>query len=111
MPIKLTINPNSSIDAVPQTHLDHHSKVSNVKIRAILMAATVIACLTGCVTPAQLQRQNDQLLLINTNLLQIQANQLKAQELQKNQISLQMQGNAQQALSSALTQGKGHDHD
>ncbi len=82
-----------------------------MNICAILVAATVIACLTGCVTPAQLQRQNEQLLLINTNLIQIQANQLKAQELQKNQLSLQMQGNAQQALSSALSQVKGHDHD
>lgn len=66
-----------------------------MNIRALLVAATVTACLTGCTNPAQLQRQNDQLLLINANLLQIQANQLQSLALQKTQAALQEQNNLQ----------------
>ncbi|WP_456293276.1 hypothetical protein [Pseudomonas sp. AK106] len=82
-----------------------------MNIRALLVAATVTACLTGCVSPAQLQRQNDQMQLINANLLQIQANQAQALQQQKAQTSLLMQGNALQAMSSAQVQEKGHSHD
>ncbi|CZT26013.1 hypothetical protein PCPL58_p1107 (plasmid) [Pseudomonas cerasi] len=86
-------------------------KVLTMNVRALLVAATVTACLTGCTTPAQLQQQNDQLLLINTNLLQIQANQLQALALQKTQVSLQIESNNLQALRNAQAQPKGPRHD
>lgn len=79
-----------------------------MKIRALLVAATVIACLTGCVTPAQFQRQNDQLLLINANLLQIRANQIEALGLQKTQAALQEQNNNLQNMGNALAEERGH---
>lgn len=83
-----------------------------MKIRALLVAATVTACLAGCVTPAQFQRQNDQLLLINANLLQIQANQLQSLALQKPQAALQEQNNLQAMRNAqAQAQEKGHGHD
>lgn len=82
-----------------------------MNVRAMLVAATVTTCLTGCATSAQLQQQNDQLLLINTNLLQIQANQLQALALQKTQVSLQIESNNLQALRNAQAQPKGPRHD
>lgn len=60
----------------------------------MLVAASVAACLTVCASPAQIQRQNDQVLLINANLQQIQANRIKALALQQAQAAYQVQGNA-----------------
>ncbi|KPB77226.1 Uncharacterized protein AC505_1494 [Pseudomonas syringae pv. maculicola] len=51
------------------------------------------------------------MLLINTNLLQIQANQLQALALQKTQVSLQIESNNLQALRNAQAQPKGPRHD
>jgi uncharacterized protein YcfL len=79
-----------------------------MNIRALLVAATVTAFLSGCVTPAQFQRQNDQLLLINANLLQIQANQLQVLALQRTQAALQEQNNNLQTVQNAQAQERGH---
>ena len=73
-----------------------------MNIKSMLGAAVVVACLTGCATPAQIQRQNDQLLLINASLQQIQANQMKALAMQQVQASYQVQSNALLATQAQL---------
>jgi len=62
------------------------------------VSAMIMLGLTGCATQSQVAEQSSQLQAIHLTLMQIQANQQQALELQKTQAALQVQSNNQQAI-------------
>ncbi|KPB17959.1 hypothetical protein [Pseudomonas amygdali] len=65
---------------------------------ALTLSAVFMLSLSGCATQSQLDRQSNQLEVINASLKQIQANQQQSIDLQKLQADLQQQSNNEQAL-------------
>jgi murein lipoprotein len=62
---------------------------------ALTLSAVFMLSLSGCATQSQVDQQTRQLIEVNNTLKQIQAAQQVSIALQQNQVSLQVQGNAQ----------------
>ncbi|NJP03491.1 hypothetical protein HBH25_21885 [Pseudomonas sp. hsmgli-8] len=62
---------------------------------ALTLSAVFMLSLSGCATQSQVDQQTRQLIEVNNTLKQIQVAQQVAIALQQNQVTLQVQGNAQ----------------
>ncbi len=60
---------------------------------ALVVSAFALLSLGGCASQDQIDQQTEQLTAINASLAQIQANQVEAVTLQKQQAALQIQSN------------------
>lgn len=75
---------------------------------ALVVSAFALLSLGGCASQDQIDQQTEQLTAINASLAQIQANQVEAVTLQKQQMALQIQSNNLQleAVSESVKKGR-----